>query len=100
MGMKLPSDELALCQGIDDILSKDWDPIGVSRWERAPRDEYHRYLPSVFQLARKGALPSAIAEYLCAVVTEQMGLSSSVEQETPVAEKIRLLKVSLFPETP
>jgi hypothetical protein len=44
MGMKLPPDELALYQGIDEILWKDWDPIGISRLEPAPRDEYHRYL--------------------------------------------------------
>ncbi|MGA7412898.1 MAG: hypothetical protein WBW33_20650 [Bryobacteraceae bacterium] len=55
-------------------------------------------LPTVFQLARRGALPSEIAEYLCTVVTQHMGLSSSVEMEMPVAEKVRLLKLSLLPE--
>jgi hypothetical protein len=52
MGMKLPSDELALYQGLDEILSKDRDPIGVSRWEDAPREEYYGYLPFMFGSAR------------------------------------------------
>lgn len=98
MGMKLPPDELALYQGIDEILWSDWDPIGVSHFEDPPRDEYYRYLPTVFQLARNGALSSEIAEHLCKTATECMGLSSSVAAELPVAEKIRSLKLALMPE--
>ncbi|HWF45968.1 MAG TPA: hypothetical protein VG168_03095 [Bryobacteraceae bacterium] len=97
MGIKLPPDELALYQGIDEILWCDWDPIGVSKFDDAPRDEYYRYLPTVFQLARKGAPPSEIAEYLREVVTVHIGLSS-VGMELPVADEIRALKLSLFPE--
>lgn len=46
MGKKLTADQLQLYKGIDDILWKDWDPIGVS--PHGPRDEYHTYLLQVF----------------------------------------------------
>jgi hypothetical protein len=46
MGKKLTADQLQLYKGIDDILWKYWDPIGVS--PHGPRDEYHTYLLQVF----------------------------------------------------
>ncbi len=95
MGMKLPPDELALYQGIDEILWRDWDPIGVCDY--APRDEYYDYLPYVFELALKNASPLEIAAYLHEVITERMELSSSVDQQLRVAEKICALKQSLLP---
>jgi hypothetical protein len=97
MGMKLPPDLLALYQGIDEILWRDWDPIGVSKLD-GPRDEYYGYLPTVFQLARRGASALEIAEYLRNVVEEHIGFSSSVDMELPIATKIRMLKLSLLPE--
>ena len=51
MGLKLPPDQLAPYRGIEEILWSDWDPLGVSRFDDAPRDEYQGYLPRVFQLA-------------------------------------------------
>jgi hypothetical protein len=98
MGMKLPAEQLALYTGIDEILWRDWDPIGVSKLDDAPRDEYHSYLPQVFQLALRGATSQEIAEYLCKVASDRIGLPSNVEAELPVAEKIRSLKLSVIPE--
>lgn len=98
MGMKLPPDQLALYRGIDEILWRDWDPIGVFAYEDAARDEYRGYVPQVFQLALRGASPLEIAEYLCGVVTERMELSSTGQIELQVAEKIRALKLSVIPE--
>ena len=97
MGRKPSADQLRLYEGIDEILWTDWDPIGISGpdW---PRDEYHGYLPQVFKLAFDGAAPSKIAKYLDEVVTERMGLSSSVDHDLKVAEKIRSLKLILIPE--
>ncbi len=98
MGLKLPQEQLALYRGIDEILWSDWDPIGISNREDSPRDEYQGYLPSVFSLAIRGASALEIAEYLRQVATERMGLDSSIEEELPVAEKIRTLTNSLLPE--
>ena len=96
MGKKLPPDQLQLYEGIDNILWTDWDPIGISGPDWA-RDEYTGYVPQVFKLALEGAAPSKIAEYLHKVVTERMGLSSSVDQQLGVAKKIRDLKLALIP---
>ena len=52
MGQKLPADQLQLYKGIDDILWKDWDPIGISGLG-GPRDEYHAYLPQSLSLHSK-----------------------------------------------
>ncbi len=98
MGLKLPSDQLALYRGIDEILWCDWDPIGVSRFDDAPRDEYQGYLPQVFQFALRAAPATEIAEYMRQVTVERMGLSASPEAELSVAEKVRALKLRLIPE--
>lgn len=81
-----------------EILWSDWDPIGVSRLEGAPRDEYQSYLPKVFQLALRAAPATGIAEYLRQATVERIGLSTSLETELPVAEKIRALKLRSIPE--
>jgi len=98
MGLKLPPDQLALYRGIDEILWRDWDPIGVSQLEDSPRDEYYGYLPQVFQLALRAAPATEIAEYLRQVTVERIGLAASLQTELPVAERIRALKLSLIPE--
>ena len=97
MGKKLPADQLKLYKGIDDILWEDWDPIGVSGY--GLRDEYHAYLPQVFQLALEDAAPAKIAEYLHKVVAESMALPSCLINHLAVAEKIRKLKLELIPES-
>jgi hypothetical protein len=96
MGRKLPPDQLQLYKAIDEILWKDWDPIGVS--PHGLRDEYHAYLPEVFKLALEDAAPLKIAEYLHKVVAERMGLRSQVASHLPIAEKIRKLKLELIPK--
>jgi hypothetical protein len=96
MGKKLTADQLQLYKGIDEILWKDWDPIGVS--PDGPRDEYHTYLPQVFRLALEDAAPQKIAEYLHKVVSERMGLTSHVAYHLPIAQKIRTLKLQVMPE--
>lgn len=96
MGRKLPPNQLQLYKAIDEILWKDWDPIGVS--PHGLRDEYHAYLPQVFKLALEDAATKTIAEYLHEVVSERMGLTSRVGYHLPIAEKIRKLKLELIPE--
>jgi hypothetical protein len=62
MGKKLPPRQLELYQAIDEILWRDWDPIGVFGIDGA-RDEYQMYLPQVYQLALEGDR-AKIADYL------------------------------------
>lgn len=88
MGQKLPLDQLALYKRIDEILWKDWDPIGISDMPQA-RDEYYGYLPHVFSLALDNQPAEKIAEYLHWVASERMGLAeSTVAAHLAIAEKI------------
>jgi hypothetical protein len=87
MGKPLPPDQLEVYKRIDDILWRDWDPIGVTGIEQA-RDEYYAYLPEVFRMLLEGATSSEIAAYLQQVTTQSMGLDSTLEDHVGVAEKI------------
>lgn len=98
MGSKRSPEELAQYNGIDEILWRDWDPIGISTYEDWPRDEYYAYVSDVFHLAVRGSPAIAIAEYLSNVATERMGLPATVKDEFAVAEKIRALKLCVMPE--
>jgi hypothetical protein len=91
MGKKLPPDQLALYKRIDDILWSDWDPIGVSKMDDWPRDEYQGYLPHVFSLALKNASAEEIGAFLHEVASKRMGLGSKLSDHLPIAEKIVLL---------
>ncbi|MGV3627403.1 MAG: hypothetical protein ACO1PN_06915 [Betaproteobacteria bacterium] len=92
MGKKLPPQQLALYQAIDEILWQDWDPIGICNTE-GPRDEYQMYLPQVFQLALAGDRAS-IADYLFKVATDRMGLITQRNQHLVVADKILSAKAN------
>jgi hypothetical protein len=90
MGKKLPPKELALYKAIDEILWRDWDPIGVSGTDGA-RDEYQMYLPQVYQLALAGDR-AKIADYLFTVAVERMGLTTQRNQHLAAADKILAAK--------
>jgi hypothetical protein len=85
MGMKLSQPDLDLYRAVDEVLYYIWDPIGVSGVPQT-RDEYHGYLPQVFQLLKKGSDEKAIAEYLGKIVTESMGLSENTQHDLKIAE--------------
>lgn len=91
MGRKLPPDQLEIYNRLDEILWKDWDPIGVYGMKEA-RDEYYRYLPEVFHMVLQRAPSSKIAQYLHGIATERMGLTSSLGNHRAVAEKIHSLE--------
>lgn len=91
MGQKLPPQELELYKAIDEILWRDWDPIGVSGIDGA-RDEYQMYLPQVYQLALVGDR-AKIADYLFTVAVERMGLTTQRNQHLAAADKILAAKV-------
>jgi hypothetical protein len=86
MGQKLPPRQLELYKAIDEILWRDWDPIGISNLD-GPRDEYQTYLPEVYRLALAGDR-SKIVEYLFWAATDRMGLTTQRNQHLEVADKI------------
>ena len=77
MGKKLPPRQLELYQAIDEILWRDWDPIGLFGIDGA-RDECQMYLADVFHLALEGNR-AKIADYLFLVAAERMGLTSTLK---------------------
>ena len=94
MGQKLPPEQLALYRKIDELLWRQWDPIGVSV-ASGIRDEYYAYLPHVFRLAMDGASVRRIAAYLLSVETQRMGLRGSRSHCVKVATAILDEKESL-----
>lgn len=84
MGQKLPAKQLAFYHRVDEILWRDWDPIGVSDTEAA-RDEYHSYLPKVFRMAIENASQREIAKYLFLLETTSMGMNGDWERCLNVA---------------
>lgn len=95
MGIKLPPDQLALYKRIDEILYKDWDPIGVSDLD-GPVDEYHGYLPQVFKRALSCDDPQEVAEYLTWVTVDRMGMSPAREHDAKIANLILASKRELI----
>jgi len=79
-----------LYQEIDEILWKDWDPIGVN--DVAPRDEYQDYSPTIFSLKRGGADKETIAQKLFEIETKIIGVLGNIENCRNVAGKIINLK--------
>lgn len=94
MGEKLLPKQLELYQGIDEILWNDWDPIGINLLPSA-RDEYHTYIPVIFNMVMKNASSLELEEYLEDVVKNRMGLRSHKQSNKPIAEKIIQLKNQL-----
>jgi hypothetical protein len=92
MGKKLPPQELALYQAIDEILWRDWDPIGISGVDGA-RDEYQMYLPQVYRVALTGDR-AKIADYLFTIAVERMGLTTQRNQHLAAADKILAAKAN------
>lgn len=90
MSTKLPPRLRELYRAIDEILWRDWDPIGISGIEEA-RNEYQGYLPQVYRLALAGDR-AKIAAYLFSAATEQMGLTTQRNQHLAVADKILAAK--------
>jgi len=87
MGQKLPENELKLYKQIDEILWKDWDPIGVYNEQGVARDEYYSYVPAFFAFAKK---KGSLEEFLQIIqeAEDHMGLSSSAEKKKSLYEKI------------
>ena len=80
-----------LYKAIDEILWKDWDPIGVNDIEDV-RDEYQGYTPLILKLVKSKSDSTKIAEKLYEIETELIGLSGNYENCLKVAEKINNLE--------
>lgn len=85
---------MALYKRIDEILWRDWDPIGVFGASGA-RDEYRSYLPNVFRLILDGAGQNQIAEYLFSIETNAIELSGDKERCTRIADLLLKVKNEL-----
>jgi hypothetical protein len=85
------NDQKQLHRFIDEILWIDWDPIGVNDLEEA-RNEYHSYVPVVFDLKISGADELTIAAYLHQIETVNMGLHGNLQNCLLVAKKITAAK--------
>lgn len=72
---------------IDNILWKDWDPLGVNDVEEA-NDEYKRYTPEIFNLKMQGADKEIIANILFEIATKKMEMVGNIDHCRQVAEKI------------
>ncbi|WP_299948575.1 hypothetical protein [uncultured Microbulbifer sp.] len=95
MGKKLPPDELELYKLIDEILWKDWDPIGVNDTPEA-RDEYQSYLPHIFHLAIEGKDAARISASLVTTIETNIGLGADKEHCLKVGKKIVSAKKSII----
>jgi hypothetical protein len=72
---------------IDEILWKDWDPIGINDEEQI-RGEYYGYVPQIFNLKIQEADKNKIANCLFEMETVNMGTNGNKQNCELVAEKI------------
>ena len=75
---------------IDDILWFEWDPMGINNV--GARNEYDSYVPQVYHLKISGASKTEIANYLEKVATANMGLTSMIEFNEKIADRIVALE--------
>jgi hypothetical protein len=77
---------------IDELLWKEWDPIGVNDYDDA-RDEYYDYIPQTLKLKYNDADNETIAQYLFRSETKMMGLPGNIENCRRVADKIVAISI-------
>ncbi|BEG99076.1 hypothetical protein [Bacteroides sedimenti] len=76
--MEMNEKDKSIYQAIDEILWRDWDPIGVNDNEDI-RDEYQSYTPHIFSLKKQGADIHKIAQHLYQFETINMGMTGNKE---------------------
>jgi hypothetical protein len=77
----------SLYKMVDDVLWKEWDPLGVNTFAEA-RDEYHSYIMGVVVLLIKDSPLDIIADHLNNIETETMGLFGNKTYCSIVAKKL------------
>lgn len=75
---------------IDKILWEDWDPIGVKDYGGSVH-EYRNYIPSIINLLAEEADESKISKLLHQHANMNMGLSTSINDHSEVAAKLKSL---------
>jgi len=84
------ADQQELYETIDEILWKDWDPIGINEVEGA-RDEYSSYTLQIFSLKIRNADLQSIADklYKFELVDMQVATRNSKKHCEEIAQKIK-----------
>jgi hypothetical protein len=95
MGKKLTPQEMKLYRQTDEILHYMWDPIGVAGIAQA-KDEYHSYLPQVFQLVLKNESKEKIASHLVDIEEKSMGLTPNKAAALEIAEVLLNAKEAII----
>jgi hypothetical protein len=95
MGQKLPPRDLKLYEAVDEILYRNWDPIGVAGVPEA-RDEYRAYLPQVFAMVQNGNGVAAIAGYLSFIRVERMGLDEDDQLDLNVTSMLLAQRAAIY----
>lgn len=85
MSRKSSPKDAELYKRIDEVIFYLWDPVEVSNAVGA-RSEYEGYLPSVFEIVRRNAPSSEIADYLMRVESERMGMKPRSKKASEIAE--------------
>jgi hypothetical protein len=80
-------DQKDIYKSIDDILWRDWDPLGVNDVEEV-NDEYKGYTPQIFSLKIQGADREIIANKLFEIATDKIGVVGNIDHCRQVADKI------------
>jgi hypothetical protein len=69
------SREKSLLTTVQEILFREWDPIGVNGNEEC-RDEYDSYAGTICRWLQEGVDESRLASHLGAIERDSMGLTS------------------------
>jgi hypothetical protein len=83
----MTTEQKSIYKKIDELLWKDWDPIGINDSEEA-RDEYQSYIPRIFSFKINRADKETIAQYLYKIETDNMGLGGNIDNCRTIADKI------------
>jgi hypothetical protein len=70
---------------VDEVLFYIWDPIEVNP-EPYARAEYRSYVTSVLGYVENNKTANEIANYLCSIESESMGLTPNKENALKAAE--------------
>ena len=93
MNRRLSKKDLKLYNAVDQIIWKDWDPIGIYDAKDTTRDEYYNYLPKIFEMIKSAKSKEKISDYLFSVETKSMGLPGNKEKCNIIAQKLlKLIK--------
>jgi hypothetical protein len=73
---------------LNELLFREWDPIGISELADAPEDEYEHYAGQLVRRLRAGATEQEVAAVLEGFRSD-MGLEPSPELPLATARSIR-----------